>query len=337
MFYNVIQNPIKAIRHPALAYEFYVRNLIKVGGGIFSKKNLMLNHAKNTHKVQKWEFLDNESYNTLLKERLQGETPFFSCRYGATEIVSSFIAELVIKKINEGITESQIHKLKNSSGVFPETQEMYLLFAERYCEALEYADFNAYWGSIIMEEYLLKQHLPPNTKLMAMRALEPFQYENPWTSALKGKNILVVHPFEELIKEQYAKRKKLFSNDQILPEFNLKVVKAVQSSGDTVPEDYTSWSEALDDLYQRCRAQEYDVALLSCGSYAVPLGARLKKDGKKAIVLGGMLQLMFGIKGTRWEQSRPDIVALYNDSWVRADNNYKVAGAEKMVDGAAYW
>lgn len=62
----------------------------------------------------------------------------------------------------------------------------------------------------------------------------------------------------------------------------------------------------------------------------------MKQAGKKAIVLGGMMQLMFGIKGAGWEQSRPDIIALYNDSRGRA-TEYKVKDADKMVDGPAYW
>lgn len=55
------------------------------------------------------------------------------------------------------------------------------------------------------------------------------------------------------------------------------------------------------------------------------------------IVLGGMLQLMFGVKGTRWEKTRPDIVAMYNEAWVRPNEKDKVLDADKMVDGAAYW
>lgn len=79
------------------------------------------------------------------------------------------------------------------------------------------------------------------------------------------------------------------------------------------------------------------MALLACGSYAVPLASKLKNAGKQAIIPGGMMQLMFGIKGARWEASRPDIVAMYNDAWVRAGEGYRVKNADRMVDGAAYW
>lgn len=281
MFYDIIQNPILAIRHPRLAFEFYVKNVFKVGSLLVVKKNLWLEYAKKRHKVGRRVFINNEEYNRLLTQQIYDQKPFFSCRYGNSELVACYIAELVKKGINQSITDEQLHKLKHSSGVFTEEEDTYLSFAVKYCEALGQCNFNAYWGSVIMEEYMLEHFMSPCTKLMSMRALEPFQYERPWTMALEGKNVLVVSPFSDLFEKQYEKREKLFVNKNILPRFNLKTVKAIQSSGGNVPEEYLDWNEALEDLHKRCAMQEYDVALLSCGSYAVPLGAKLKADGKK--------------------------------------------------------
>lgn len=42
--------------------------------------------------------------------------------------------------------------------------------------------------------------------------------------------------------------------------------------------------------------QDYDIALIGCGAYGFPLAAHIKRSGKKAIHLGGALQLLFGIK-----------------------------------------
>jgi hypothetical protein len=47
---------------------------------------------------------------------------------------------------------------------------------------------------------------------------------------------------------------------------------------------------------------EFDVALLACGSYAMPLGDFVASEmRKKAIYVGGILQLIFGIMGRRYE------------------------------------
>ena len=337
MFYSFVQNHFSMMKHPKMAFDFYVKNLVKVACNTFLKKNVFLLCAKKRGKVLGNEFLDNETYNNEIKELINSDKPFFSCRYGNSELNACFISELVNKGINKEITENQFNNLKTGPGVFPKEKAVFLSFAEEYLKSLASADYNAYWGQSIMEEYYLKKYINKNVKYMAMRALEPFQYDEPWTLALEGKDVLVVHPFSELITEQYKKKDKLFNGKKILPDFNLKVVKAIQSSGNTIPDDYKNWNEALNALYEECKKQTFDIALVSCGSYAVPLAARLKADGKKVIVVGGVLQLFFGIKGSRWEESRPDIVEMYNDSWVRATGNYVVKDANKMVDGAAYW
>lgn len=42
--------------------------------------------------------------------------------------------------------------------------------------------------------------------------------------------------------------------------------------------------------------RDYDIALIGCGAYGFPLAAHIKRSGKKAVHLGGALQLLFGIK-----------------------------------------
>lgn len=60
----------------------------------------------------------------------------------------------------------------------------------------------------------------------------PFFAKHPWSKALEGKKVLVVHPFADLIEHQYYnKREKLFTNPEILPKFDLKTITAVQSIG----------------------------------------------------------------------------------------------------------
>ena len=247
-------------------------------------------------------------------------------------MTACFYALLRKRGILEDTSDMLLKTAKTGPGVFPEKEDMYLEFTDTYMRALENADLNAYWGSVLMEEYLIDKVMRKDCIQYAMRALEPFQYDAPWTTSLKGRNVLVVHPFAELIERQYKRRNEIFPEKEILPDCSLKVVKAIQSSAETIPQEFKNWSEALNALYNQCMDQNFDVALLACGSYAVPLASKLKDAGKQTIILGGMMQLMFSIKGSRW-----DIVAMYNDAWVRAGEGYRVKNADRMVDGAAYW
>ena len=337
MFFEIIDHPLSLQKEPGLLGEFYVSELIKVINAKMGLGNSGLKTAMKTGRVGNCVFLDNNTANIEIAKHLLDDKPFFLSRYGATEMSLCMVGELIKLGAVDKYKEIDLVKGKRNSGIFPMDVKVMDTFVKEYESALRMADMNAYWGSLILEEYMCKKLFHESCKQHTMRALEPFQYENPWTSALTDQKVLVVSPFAELIQAQYAKRDQLFSNKGILPEYKLYTVQAIQSSGDIFPEDYDSWSDALDALTDNCLAVNFDIALLSCGSYAVALGARLKAAGKKAIVLGGMLQLVYGIKGARWEQSRPDIVALYNSAWIRAGEKYKIKGTEKMADGAAYW
>lgn len=81
-----------------------------------------------------------------------------------------------------------------------------------------------------------------------------------------------------------------------MPEFELKVLKAVQTLAGGQDDRFTDWFEALDYMYCEALKMEFDVAIIGCGAYGMPLAAKLKQAGKKAVHLGGVTQILFGIK-----------------------------------------
>ena len=87
---------------------------------------------------------------------------------------------------------------------------------------------------------------------------------------------------------------------------------------------------------------DYDIAILGCGAYGFNLSAHIKRSGKKAIQLGGVTQLLFGIRGKRWEQNNQKWYAhgnypdLMNDSWCRPSIEETPQSANR-VENACYW
>ena len=51
--------------------------------------------------------------------------------------------------------------------------------------------------------------------------------------------------------------------------------------------------------------------------------------------MSGATQLLFGIKGKRWDD-HPVIGKLYNDAWVRPAESEGIARRE-TVEGGSYW
>ena len=121
-----------------------------------------------------------------------------------------------------------------------------------------------------------------------------------------------------------------------MPKFeSLHIIKAVQSIGG-VNNGFHNWFEALDYMKREVDNTEFDIALIGCGAYGMPLAAHCKDIGKKAIHLGGALQLLFGIRGSRWEDNSYEQKNLMNDYWVRPLPSERPVEAN-AVENACYW
>ena len=64
----------------------------------------------------------------------------------------------------------------------------------------------------------------------------------------------------------------------------------------------------------------------------------VKRNGKKAIHMGGATQLLFGIRGQRWENyiEHFDYNQFMNDYWVRPSSE-ETPQQSKNVEGGCYW
>ncbi|MGE9627290.1 hypothetical protein, partial [Escherichia coli] len=92
------------------------------------------------------------------------------------------------------------------------------------------------------------------------------------------------HPFDAEIKSQYGKKELLWKDKEVLPDFDLITYKPVVSMLGQQTE-YLSWMEALDKMQTDIRTIEFDIALIGCGAYGMPLAAFIKGMGKQAIHL----------------------------------------------------
>lgn len=285
--------------------------------------------------------ISNIIYNTL-----NSNTPCMIARYGSIEqtVVANYIS---IKSHNHNIFDiitgrsyywwwdkKMRNELKTNAGFFPNRKD----YVEKYCEMMigdsKMLDVLETWYG--KEPIIIGNN---NIKLVGLQEAEPWWQETPWTRFLKNKKVVVVHPFSELIEAQYQNRQYLFKNKDVLPEFELRTIKAVQSiNGDC--DKYTNWFEALEWMKSELDKEEYDIALIGCGAYGFCLAAHAKRMGKKAIHMGGVLQLLFGIKGKRWENKdyHPiyNYTTLFNDYWIRPDNSYRPETANNIEDGC-YW
>lgn len=293
-----------------------------------------------------WKMFSSKDYaNDLIYKKLIDPNPCMIGRFGSTEMLclTNYIG---VKRQNEfknykSYIKSKtppwwweaaaIDQMQQWSGFFPANVEKVEQFCELMLKDIKELDI---LGSWLKQESFFEKELI-NAKRIMLEDMEPFFSTNPWTKALKGKKVLVVHPFAETIANQFLKREFLFENN-LLPNFELITIKAVQSiaGGKT---EFNDWFEALESMKAKIDATNYDICIVGAGAYGFPLAAHVKRMGKKSIHLAGVTQLLFGIRGKRWEQFLVWPYAnLYNNYWVRPGENEKPQNAIK-VENACYW
>lgn len=274
------------------------------------------------------EILNSIDANSIIGSYVNNNTPAMISRIGSVELEC-----LVDNFKGKGFSESTIYKMANNAGFFPSTSEKLVEFSSLFSKCLSDADLMGIWYNN-GEDKIINKYCP-EAKLCELRNLEPYYHSNPWTQYLENKSVLVIHPFVETIEEQYNNnRHHLFEQKELLPQFNLLTLRAVQTiSGNN--DGFLDWFEALEYMKNKIDSYNYDVAIIGAGAYGLPLASHIKNQGKISIHLGGATQIMFGVKGKRWD-NHPVISKLYNDYWTRANENERPKDYKK-VEGGCYW
>lgn len=271
-----------------------------------------------------------ESANELIGEMIRSDKPFAVSRFGSTEL-SVLLSREVCKY--HRLYRNNDKNLCMLSGFFPDDKHLIDQFCEMMLHEIAQIDLLGVWFSSL-EEYIVGEYMH-DTKLTYLTAVEPYIYKNPWSKMLEGKKVLVVHPFEESILKQYFRREKLFKDSNVLPQFELKTLKAVQTIAGEKDERFATWFDALGYMKDEIKKIDFDIAIIGCGAYGMPLTIEIKKMGRKAVHMGGATQILFGIKGARWDEN-PTISGMYNEYWIRPGKNEQCKDSS-AVEGGCYW
>ena len=225
-------------------------------------------------------------------------------------------------------------RLMNNAGFFPLKKGPFDRWQQTMRLAIASTDFLCAWQTDsflrVYEEGLIGDLAPGsrdislgNLGLPLMPALLPFRW-------------LVVSPFVVSIGRQLPRLREVHDPQGMIegswgqPAKTCQLVRCPFQSH-LEPSPYPSWEEGLERLSQDVSKVDFDVALIGAGAWSLPLAARIKASGRSAIHLGGQTQLMFGIKGSRWES-----YGIYNDSWVTADPSEMPANRDRVEQGC-YW
>lgn len=302
-------------------------------------KNVYIVHMGVLHDKMKFDLFSNkilscEKANSKMTDMIYSGIPFFVGRIGSTELETLCNYKYFTGRIHGSgtpYTNNISNMLCDWCGFFPLQHDLMDRFCKLYLDKIREADLLWCMWQSKYEDKLYKDCCPNTELTLYDETGYPIDIDIPWTNALAGKKVLVVHPFEQSIKQNYKQKDKLFNNKNFLPNFELITLKAVQTLADNKEIHYKNWFEALEDMKKQMKNIDFDVALIGAGAYGFPLGAYAKELGKQAFHIGGMLQLYFGIRGKYYDQ-----FGYHNEFWTRPLENEKPKGFIK-VEAGRYW
>ena len=145
--------------------------------------------------------------NEYIYTNIVSGKPFLVARFGDAELRTVMYSIEQSMGFRNRIPSYIKEKMKINAGFFPIDDKYMYKFGELMLESSKFVDLFAIWNNI-MEDYVIF-HMNRNAELCYGESIDPFRSDMPWTRALKGKRVLVVHPFAVSIAKQYKHREKL--------------------------------------------------------------------------------------------------------------------------------
>jgi hypothetical protein len=134
-------------------------------------------------------------------------------------------------------------------------------------------------------------------------------------------------------------REKIWGERRVLPDFSLVTLRMPQSPAlQQVKHAFVNWLQLRDHLFEQIERLHFDVALIGAGAMSLPLAAFVKSCGAIGIHTGGPTQILFGILGRRWEETREHrgLQSQFNEYWTRPADNERPPEFKRIEQGG-YW
>jgi len=235
--------------------------------------------------------------------------------------------------------------LKHNAGIYPLSSEAQLIKWQRASiDATRLSDVlvTGWYRPLIEAEQDALYKWNFHGVKIPLRSLEPYYVplEEQWTQLLSRESVSVVSSFTETMKSQVKKLDKIWPKGVLPRDVYWRWVQTgyapdVAKGINEWPSTVKSWSDAVDYVVSEVVSQGSRFALIGCGALGMPIAKALKERGVICIVMGGAIQVLFGIKGKRWEKHE-FISKSWNEHWVWPSKQETPAQFE-TVEGGCYW
>jgi hypothetical protein len=153
----------------------------------------------------------------------------------------------------------------------------------------------------------------------------------------KNKKVLFISSHAETMKSQWESGnviKGYQDKNENFPNTKFIFCEMILNTGIKDKDKLDNWKLIMEKMKNKINKIDFDIALISAGGYANLLCDYIYTDLKKsACNKGGNMQILFCIKGQRWDV-RDDVSKLYNQYWIRHTPKYPEL---YNIENGCYW
>ena len=286
-----------------------------------------------------------EKSNDYIINKLQSNEKFLISRVGVG--AETLLTHLYIKYGIDSIWNNSyfdlFYKLSNNAGIYNLSQSSFCRYTSLYKETIKKSDALATFNNTMVEQqiYFIQSYA---LDILYSRVLEPFycckDNIKPWSHYLIGKKVLIISPFVDSFQKQLKNNFQIFKNPDkkiFLDDQEFIFYKSYNTAAGN--HMHESWDVTYDIMCNDISNLEFDIALLGCGGYGLPLCHYIHETlNKSAIYVGGGLQLLFGVMGGRWENIPmwKDIIKENETKFIRPSQEEQIKNKEN-IEGGCYW
>lgn len=290
--------------------------------------------------------LGRDGFDRLVAEALDSQRGFAAGKLGNSE--RGWLRYPIVRERERDPRRLTAYRLATAhrgalhSGIYPRDAAFLDRFCDQYARAVGELDAIGIFADDLPDALELFAYHQLRGAPMAYFDQEP-ERSSPadedrcWLRHLRGRRILLLSPFAELLRERANRDDYDASWAKIGKRwFEPASVEAIEFPYGFDPrtrERHPSALDLFDEIRGRVAAADFDIALIGAGGLGIPLAGEVKRLGRIGVSLGGHLQVVFGVAGERWLE-RQDWQRLYmNDSWIAMPGHYAPAGPS----GENYW
>ena len=263
-----------------------------------------------------------------IKELLLGNKPCAIGKIGSVELMHFYNTFANNKNWPSGVS------LAINAGINCKTEGEYLFWMDSFKLGLQSLDAILAWNNNFAEYEVIRSFCDEDCLITdGFTDIEPFDHgENGWHYGLADKRVLVISSFKDSIEAQIPNFSKIWNGAKLGSCEVVRCPQPFQITGEQPSWFIDNYEKLTDQIFSK----DFDIVIVGAGGYSLPICAYIKAIGKSAIHLGGATQVLFGIRGSRFDRNFADKEWYGTEHFIRPLES-DVPKYKHLVEESCYW